>query len=732
MSDPRLQPYIEKLQRGEELTTEELMDYKNIMNYIPKAPQDVPWEDTTPSTFSDAMKAAGQGVTFGFGDELLGGLGGLGNIFGEGGFSEGYTQTRDAIRKDLRQAQERSPTATTIGEVVGAVGSGLVTPQLLVGKIAGAVGGLGGKALGMAAQGAVEGAAYSAGKSEEAPTSLGFFEDMGEGALFGGLVGGSIPLVKPLASKAKSATTSTVSQLSRLKIFAGLEPFQANMYKEYLDDISKYATDVEGLKEAVKSISETSKDLKVIRDNANIFYEAAKNEVVPNPASTFMDIFNNIAKEQGIDKSVINETKSIQNLFGKILDLEGGVTGDVIHKLRKEADELIKWDRKNSLSVEAEQAVKAARNVLKEISSPSTKAGDMIYKAGIPIKQVKNQLIDKNGKPTGFLNRLEQGKLNEGEVNYIKDKFRTIGLALQNTVEDLKATGVKTEHLENLAETAEILMRRDMADQALFDKAYKFIEFQKTGSLRDLSKMVKIGAASTFATPLAAPLVAAVDAPSSTLKGLLQVNRVKKAVVPTAASGVAKIAESIPTTKMSKLKNIINEAEELRQKGFDGAPQQVLKEGEERIQSMWGKVDDVNKIEKTARRMSALGKKSIEQDIRKLGSETKQVVKEIPEAITKVASTQPEELEEWVPELEEWVPPVEETEEVIPPVETPTQVPTAQPTQRVTHAPKPASKPIESDYVPFKPTEYEEYKPVDYRERARKRIEEANAKFGVK
>jgi len=210
MNNPRIQLYIEKLQRGEDLTPEELTDYRNIMSSIPKAPQDAQWEAPTAlDTAGDAVRGAYQGITFGFGDELLGGLGGLANILGEGGFTEGYTQTRDGARSLDRKAQENSPTAFTVGEVAGAIGSGIATPQILAGKVAGAIGGLGGKALGMAVQGAAEGAVYSAGKSEEDVASLGFLEDMGEGALFGGLVGGAIPLIKPtvkLAGKAAKAS----------------------------------------------------------------------------------------------------------------------------------------------------------------------------------------------------------------------------------------------------------------------------------------------------------------------------------------------------------------------------------------------------------------------------------------------------------------------------------------------------------------------------------------------
>jgi len=350
-------------------------------------------------------------------------------------------------------------------------------------------------------------------------------------------------------------------------------------------------------------------------------------------------------------------------------------------------------------------------------------------------------LIDKHGKPKGFLNRLEQGKLNEGEVEYVRNKFRTIGERLQDAVSDLSASGVVEENLKGLKKVADALELRDFNDQELFDKAYKFIEFQKTGSLRDLSKMVKIGTASTFLTPLVAPLVAAVDAPSSTLKGLLQLHNIKKAVIPTAAKGVAKVSEAIPDTKMSKLKNIKNAAEELRGGRFAGASDEWIQEGEEAIKKSWdnlgGTLDDVNQIERSARSMSKQGVDSIEAGIRKAGSNVGTVLKELPETAVKVDVNQPDEIEEWAPdmnELEEWVPEAMDVKPIPTETPTPTPMPTKAPTVKPQPTPQPTPQraPIKSDYVPYTPPKNEKRDRYKEASEKLKKIRENAKQFGVK
>lgn len=113
-------------------------------------------------TGEDLLKGMGKGSSFGFGDELAGVLNvgvdaasGLANkINPEWGYEddlsigESYKEGRDYARKDYAMSEDRSPIASTVGEVGGAIASGIVT------------GGHGLTAM------TAEGAAYGLGESE--------------------------------------------------------------------------------------------------------------------------------------------------------------------------------------------------------------------------------------------------------------------------------------------------------------------------------------------------------------------------------------------------------------------------------------------------------------------------------------------------------------------------------------------------------------------------------------
>lgn len=128
-------------------------------------------------TIDDTIRGISQGVTMGFGDEILGAAGAIVN----GGR---YQDNRDAKRREYAEARERSPVANTAGEVGGSIVTGFAAPGIgttLKGSMGvGAASGLGnseadltkGDVLGATrdtALGAGMGAAgYGAGKAAEA------------------------------------------------------------------------------------------------------------------------------------------------------------------------------------------------------------------------------------------------------------------------------------------------------------------------------------------------------------------------------------------------------------------------------------------------------------------------------------------------------------------------------------------------------------------------------------
>jgi hypothetical protein len=75
------------------------------------------------NTIQDTIRGISQGVTLGYGDEILGAAGAL---FGDGS----YQENRDAKRKEYEEARARSPIANTAGEIGGSVVTGFAAPGI--------------------------------------------------------------------------------------------------------------------------------------------------------------------------------------------------------------------------------------------------------------------------------------------------------------------------------------------------------------------------------------------------------------------------------------------------------------------------------------------------------------------------------------------------------------------------------------------------------------------------
>jgi len=70
-----------------------------------------------PSQAGNALDPVMQGLTFGFGDEIAGGVGGLMEMAGGGSFGEGYSRTRDRARGDVAGFRERNPKTAVALEI---------------------------------------------------------------------------------------------------------------------------------------------------------------------------------------------------------------------------------------------------------------------------------------------------------------------------------------------------------------------------------------------------------------------------------------------------------------------------------------------------------------------------------------------------------------------------------------------------------------------------------------
>lgn len=136
-----------------------------------------------------------QGPTFGFGDEIIGAIGGAKSAIEGKGFRPGYERTRDTVRGAVKSLQAEYPVSSAIGNISGGL---LMAPTIPVKT-----------ALGAAGVGAGYGALSGAG---EAPTMAEVPGNVLKGAAIGGVssgvVGGAGPVVNTILGpvRKKSAT----------------------------------------------------------------------------------------------------------------------------------------------------------------------------------------------------------------------------------------------------------------------------------------------------------------------------------------------------------------------------------------------------------------------------------------------------------------------------------------------------------------------------------------------
>lgn len=192
-------------------------------------------------SLSGTARAFGQGLTFGFADELAAGISGLGSFFTNETFQEAFDRTLTQERENLKEFREANPVLSTVGEITGAVApavaSLLLTPftggasatgavasaqkilsnPLLAGKItqpglnllqrtfeAGKLGAL---------QGAVAGAGYAEGELPErvVGATIGAGVGAGAGAVLAPTIAGAGKVVGDISEKFKKTQLSKFS-----------------------------------------------------------------------------------------------------------------------------------------------------------------------------------------------------------------------------------------------------------------------------------------------------------------------------------------------------------------------------------------------------------------------------------------------------------------------------------------------------------------------------------------
>lgn len=195
-----------------------------------------------------AIRGVGDGITFGFQDEILAGLDAtvqpLISIPENGSSADTWRQRYDENvanqRAQLKTGQEQHPIASTAGALVGGIAPVLATGGMSVGASAAAAGAkqtTGRAMLQGAGTGAAYGGLYGLGSAEG---DLGDrVPGAAQGAALGALVGGAVPGVIGAAKAVKNAVTSpevrAQSQLNRALERDNLTPEQ---FRSQFDDLN--------------------------------------------------------------------------------------------------------------------------------------------------------------------------------------------------------------------------------------------------------------------------------------------------------------------------------------------------------------------------------------------------------------------------------------------------------------------------------------------------------------
>lgn len=157
----------------------ERLPLRNVLN----TPKDPDLGTPTPGVISGTLMSAFQGLSFGWGDEAIGGLAGLATLATGGGLERAEQrrqQTTAGFREQRTAFRQARPKTAIAGEIAGAIPSAGAAAARLGVRVAPSVGRA---ALAAAGTGAAAGALAGAGETD------GPISDRTRGALFGGIVG---------------------------------------------------------------------------------------------------------------------------------------------------------------------------------------------------------------------------------------------------------------------------------------------------------------------------------------------------------------------------------------------------------------------------------------------------------------------------------------------------------------------------------------------------------------
>lgn len=322
-------------------------------------------------TTEGVVRAAGQGLTLGFGDEIIGVLnsflGGVGlPAQGEQEIRQRFTEALESERSKIAQFKEEQPAVAIGSEIAG----GLLTGGAGGLKVAGAkVLEQAPKVARAAVAGSVPGAIGGVGVGDVVgDEDKSFLAEAGKGAALGAGVGTALQAGAPLAKKAITSLTETVKPIAGDFIEAG---------GELASDIAKFQTP------KTRAIAE---QLKTGEINTDIAHLKLINEGVQNPTAR--------QKLLGADLPRVVKDKAVIGATDQGFDIDFLET---VKKVGTPAD-------KKALLKMTNIAKKGRINpVFRDKMRPSFVAGDVLLDKFNQIKAINRAAGKQIGRTTKFL-----------------------------------------------------------------------------------------------------------------------------------------------------------------------------------------------------------------------------------------------------------------------------------------------------------------------------------------
>lgn len=355
---------------------------------------DVPkWEDTTEiqpivpsmeeataptpdiSQLESGLRGTGQGLTFGFGDEIIGGVQALINAPGsDESLTDLYTRYRDVQRAQEQAAREANPITYGASEI----GSGFLIPGGIIGKAAQKGASLGSMMKSGAAMGALSGLGSSEASLTEEPEQAALDIGIGTGL---GAVGGAVG--KGISKLAQAPKESQLAQDVTESFMRGRRGENLTSKDARLLITEKFDKQVTSLKDKIDDVEE---GLKKQYEKA---YSAVEGQNIKAKAEPkLQDYKNKLLKLQEANTDSSRKLE-IQKLIDKIDDtMLGTIEKTAVGELRTGRESLSAEQLKNlaeSLSAHTDLLAKdPSKADFKQLSNET----------GIAVKNIKEVLSD--------------------------------------------------------------------------------------------------------------------------------------------------------------------------------------------------------------------------------------------------------------------------------------------------------------------------------------------------